>query len=139
LVAPVPLPFGGFYSASKCALEGYTEALRYEVKPFNIRISLVEPGFIKARLAENTQYPAQQIPDYDPWRQRVQEARREREGRAREATVVAECVLSVLESSAPRLRYMEGREARIARLRRVLPASLFERLIRRASHLDAKK
>jgi NAD(P)-dependent dehydrogenase (short-subunit alcohol dehydrogenase family) len=33
------LPFVGFYSASKFALEGYTEALRHEVKPFNIQLT----------------------------------------------------------------------------------------------------
>ena len=32
-----PLPFAGFYSASKFALEGYTEALRHEVKPFHVK------------------------------------------------------------------------------------------------------
>src|SRR5262245_29150488 len=39
------IPFLGIYSASKFALEGYTEALRHEVKPFNIHVSLAEPSF----------------------------------------------------------------------------------------------
>src|SRR5215467_11123678 len=34
------IPFLGIYSASKFALEGYSEALRHEVKPFNIQVSL---------------------------------------------------------------------------------------------------
>jgi short-subunit dehydrogenase len=42
-----PIPFLGIYSATKFALEGYTEALRHEVKPFNIRVSLTEAGFLK--------------------------------------------------------------------------------------------
>src|SRR5262245_34601449 len=41
------IPFMGIYSASKFALEGYTEALRMEVDPFNIHVSLVEAGFLK--------------------------------------------------------------------------------------------
>jgi short-subunit dehydrogenase len=40
------IPFLGIYSASKFALEGYTEALRHEVKPFNIHVSLTEAGFL---------------------------------------------------------------------------------------------
>ncbi len=137
LAGLVPLPFSAFYAASKFALEGYTETLRHEVKPFNIRVSLVEPGFIKTRLAENTRYASQQIPGYDPWRQRVLEARREYVEKAPEPALVAECILSIIESGSPRLRYMVGKEARVARLRRLLPEPLFERGMRRRCHLDA--
>lgn len=38
------LPFQGLYSASKYAIEGYCEALRLEVKPFNIKVVVIEPG-----------------------------------------------------------------------------------------------
>ena len=38
------IPFEGAYTASKHAIEGYSECLSYEVKPFGIEIMLVEPG-----------------------------------------------------------------------------------------------
>ncbi len=38
------LPFQGFYSASKCAIEGYCEALRMEVKPMGIKVVVFRPG-----------------------------------------------------------------------------------------------
>ena len=48
----------GIYSASKFALEGYTEALRHEVKPFGIHVSQVEPGFLKTAMMDKRQVAA---------------------------------------------------------------------------------
>src|SRR6266436_4234186 len=43
----IGIPFQAFYSASKFALEGYGEALAYEVAPFGIQVSLVQPGNVR--------------------------------------------------------------------------------------------
>jgi NAD(P)-dependent dehydrogenase (short-subunit alcohol dehydrogenase family) len=43
----VALPFQAFYTASKFAMEGYGEALAYEVAPFGIDVTLVEPGNVR--------------------------------------------------------------------------------------------
>src|SRR4030042_6865670 len=94
------LPFVGFYSDSKFALEGYTEALRHEVKPFRIKVSLVEPGYIKSHLRQNQQLATDQISDYDPWRKRASGVRREWEERLPEPTLVAECVLCIVGSKS---------------------------------------
>jgi NAD(P)-dependent dehydrogenase (short-subunit alcohol dehydrogenase family) len=135
-----PLPFVGFYSASKFALEGYTEALRHEVKPFHIRVSLVEPGYIKSHLRQNQQFATDQISDYDPWRKRASGVRHEWEERLPEPTLVAECALCIVGSKSPKLRYRVGKEsAQAFWLRRFLPESLFERGVRHTLHLDAKK
>lgn len=42
------MPTMGSYSASKFALEGATEALWYELRPWNIKVSLVQPGFVSS-------------------------------------------------------------------------------------------
>lgn len=93
----LPLAFVGFYSASKFALEGYTEALRHEVEPFHIRVSLVEPGFIKTQLYNKEQLADNPIRDYDPWRQRASEAVRKHRERSLDPERVAEGILRIID------------------------------------------
>jgi NAD(P)-dependent dehydrogenase (short-subunit alcohol dehydrogenase family) len=45
-------PGGGPYHASKHAVEAMSDALRYEVKPFGVRVSVIEPGIIKTKFAD---------------------------------------------------------------------------------------
>jgi short-subunit dehydrogenase len=52
------MPTMALYSASKFALEGATESLWYEVRPWNIKVSLVQPGFIRSDSFQNTVYTA---------------------------------------------------------------------------------
>jgi short chain dehydrogenase len=52
------MPTMAIYSASKFALEGATESLYYEVKPWNIKVTLVEPGFINSNSFENVRLTA---------------------------------------------------------------------------------
>jgi short-subunit dehydrogenase len=133
------LAFTGFYSSSKFALEGYTEALRHEVKPFQIKVSLVEPGFVHTQVRNNIQYAGDPISAYDPWRQRASEAVQKHREKGIEPARVAECILRIIESKSPRLRNIVGKEiARTFFMRRLLPESLFERGARRYLNLDVK-
>lgn len=49
----IGLPYQGMYSATKFATEGLTEALRIEVKPFGIKVVLVEPGDFNTNFSKN--------------------------------------------------------------------------------------
>src|SRR5258708_2857010 len=50
VVGHVAPPYVGVYSASKFALEGLSEALREEVRPFGVEVSLIEPAFVKTHI-----------------------------------------------------------------------------------------
>ena len=131
------IPFLGIYSASKFALEGYTEALRHEVRPFNIHVSMTEAGFLNTPMMNNRQVTAKRTADYDPWRQRALRAIRAYEDRGPGPEVVANTLLDILSSRSPRLRYLVGQQAKsVARLKRLLPAGLYEQGVRRTFSLD---
>src|SRR4030095_908712 len=102
------IPFLGIYSASKFALEGYTEALRHEIKPFNIHVSLTEAGFLKTPMMKHRQLAANRIADYDPWRERALTAIRAYEEKGPGPEVVAETLHEIVSSKSPRLRYLIG-------------------------------
>lgn len=53
LAGLLPMPFQAYYSASKFALEAFCEVLHYEVRPFGIRVYLVQPGDLKTQLTQN--------------------------------------------------------------------------------------
>jgi short-subunit dehydrogenase len=57
------MPTMASYSASKHALEGASEALWYEMKPFGINVSLIQPGFINSHSFQNVYYSDKSHPD----------------------------------------------------------------------------
>lgn len=57
MMGKISLPFFNFYSASKWALEGLFENIRYELKNTNIKVKLIEPGTIKTDFVKNEVRP----------------------------------------------------------------------------------
>ena len=133
----LPAPFMGFYAASKHALEAYSESLDHEVRSLGIRAILVQPAYMRTRLDENTRRAARRVPDYagagDRAAARVSENLRHGE----DPSLVARTILAALRAGRPRLRYPVGRSAhRLARMRSLLPAAMFDRGLRAAFNLD---
>jgi short-subunit dehydrogenase len=131
------IPFMGIYSASKSALEGYSEALRAEVKPFNVHVSVTEAGFLKTPMMNKRQNSTSQLAEYDMWRQRAFNAIRDQEQKAPGPELVSQAILRIIESTRPRFRYLIGSQAKInTRLQQFLPETMFERGKRSVFKLD---
>src|SRR2546426_3993254 len=64
------IPFGGFYTASKFAIEGYSEALWHELRPLGISVSVIEPGFVHTAIGDATQLAQSSLTAYDGVRTR---------------------------------------------------------------------
>jgi NAD(P)-dependent dehydrogenase (short-subunit alcohol dehydrogenase family) len=140
LAGLTPAPFMGMYSASKFALEGYTEALRLEVKPFNIHVSQIEVGFLNSPMIEHRQQAAHQLQVYDSWRQRALTAVRDDEAKGPGPELVAETILKIIANPSPRLRYVIGRQAKlVSRLRQFLPEGVYQQGVRHSFGLDREK
>ena len=56
LAGLVAIPYQAFYCASKHAIEAYTEALRMEMKPFGVHVSMIEPGDFATSFTDNRQH-----------------------------------------------------------------------------------
>ena len=57
-------PFHAFYSASKFGVEGFTEALRHEVKPFGIHVSILQPGCFRTKVVEHARQSKNRLEVY---------------------------------------------------------------------------
>jgi len=129
----IALPFQGMYCASKFAVEGMTEALRMEVKPFGIQVSLVEPGDFHTAFTQNRGRVAAsgEGSAYGAQMQISLGIMERDEQRGPAPIAVARLIEKIIAARHPRLRYSVGMfHQRLALLlHRLLPASLFERII----------
>jgi NAD(P)-dependent dehydrogenase (short-subunit alcohol dehydrogenase family) len=139
LAGVLGLPFSGLYSASKFALEGMSESLRHEVRPFGIRVVLIEPGDFQSRLplARHTVAAAAQNPTYQAAFAAAKVQQDKDEAGAPTPEPVAALVERVLRDPAPALRYSVGMLGQriVVPLKRFLPQRLFEWALRRALNL----
>ncbi len=126
----VALPFQAFYSASKFAMEGYGEALAYEVGPFGIQVTLVEPGNVRTDFTANRRDAAAPAGE-DPYREAATRAvtkMGEDEARGVAPGEVAAVVERVLEARrAPRRVSVGKMGERVGILaKRLMPSRAFE-------------
>jgi NAD(P)-dependent dehydrogenase (short-subunit alcohol dehydrogenase family) len=123
-------PFFSAYAASKHALEAYTEGLRYEVQPFDIRVSLVEPGYFKTNIIQTIETPDRIVEVYEARRQQATALDRLSLQYARDPILVARTMAHIIHSRSPRLRYAVGLDAQVmTTAKRVLPFAAVERFI----------
>jgi short-subunit dehydrogenase len=134
------IPFSPFYSATKFALEGYSEALWHELRPLGIAVTLIEPQFVQTRLTEDAPIVAGPLSAYDGTRKQAIAAMDRAVEGGLPPEQVARCVLRVIESRAPGLRYRVGADAKwLPRLKNVAPWTFYAAGVRRAFGLQSSE
>jgi NAD(P)-dependent dehydrogenase (short-subunit alcohol dehydrogenase family) len=134
----VSYPLLGPYAASKYALEAVTDALRLELLPDGISVTLIEPGPIKTPVWEKSRAASQLLtqsvaPDlaarYGPLREKLRTATERSVAAGLEPTAVSAAVERALTARRPRIRQVIGRNARLGLLLKLLPDRWSDRLI----------
>lgn len=125
-------PAEGIYCATKHALEGYFDVLRVETSALGVRSALVQPGFVKTKLAERARSVQHPLALYDGLRSALRTALHHDVAAGVSPELVAECVSRIVSNPAPNARYLVGKEAAKLRwLKTALPTRLFEWGLRR--------
>jgi NAD(P)-dependent dehydrogenase (short-subunit alcohol dehydrogenase family) len=124
----VALPYQAMYSASKFALEGLSESLRMEVRPFGIRVVIIEPGEHQTAITENRQIT--EISD-GPYGGSFRAALKKTEHGEQSGPPperIARLLYRIVNQRNPSLRYAVGAPVELGAvwLKRLLPYSLVE-------------
>jgi NAD(P)-dependent dehydrogenase (short-subunit alcohol dehydrogenase family) len=129
------------YNASKFAIAGIAESLRHELRPFGIKVSLVEPGGVKTAIWEKGQAYADELEErlpkeaFERYRLLIEGLRKGVEFQMRHAIgadKVADTIMHALESPRPRARYLVGRDAAVVGVTtRLLPDRVRDALVHR--------
>jgi NAD(P)-dependent dehydrogenase (short-subunit alcohol dehydrogenase family) len=130
----IGFPLYSLYQASKFAVEGFTEALVYELEPFGIRLKLIEPGFIRTdfhtRSMDRAEDPG--MPEYRDFvaKTAARQGGLEKQGSPPEKA--AKVIYRAAVSRSSRLRYAVGSDAKLVLfLRAALPFRVFRAIFRR--------
>jgi NAD(P)-dependent dehydrogenase (short-subunit alcohol dehydrogenase family) len=106
--------FVAAYAASKFGLEGWMESLRFDVAPYGIRTTIVEPGFFRTELLEDasTTWPALSIDDYASRTAQTKAAWKSMNGKqGGDPARLAKALLTVIGQVEPPLRWVAGADA----------------------------
>jgi NAD(P)-dependent dehydrogenase (short-subunit alcohol dehydrogenase family) len=146
IAGKVAWPLFGPYSASKFALEGMSDALRLELRPFGIHVAVIEPGYIPTNMGRASQEVsseyasrARQSPYarvyqgfFEQWKKTTAQPK---------YTPVdcARVILRAMRETPPKPRYTVTRRARVLSVaKRLLPDTVFDRRTLRAMGLDRR-
>lgn len=132
-------PLGAWYHATKHALEGWSDCLRLELKPFGIDVVIVQPGIIKTEFADVMTGPMLQRSGVGPYGELARKVAKGAEngmekGKGSKPEVIAELVSKAVHARRPRTRYAGGFLAKpVMWLRIYLGDRFFDKMIMKAA------
>jgi NAD(P)-dependent dehydrogenase (short-subunit alcohol dehydrogenase family) len=133
-----PQPFMAAYVSTKHAVEGFSESLDHEVREYGIRVLLVEPGPLKTPFDANVVQADTPLPVYARQRRTFDEVWAESLRGGDDPAVVAKVIVAAATARNPKMRHPAGSFAgRISVLRRIVPARIFDKSVRKLNRMPA--
>ncbi|HEX7279210.1 MAG TPA: SDR family oxidoreductase [Solirubrobacterales bacterium] len=136
----IAFPFAGAYHVSKFGTEAMGDVFRQELRPWNLKVSIVEPGSIDTPIWERGQRKGEEIEAKSPQTKELYGNAIEKFRKLIEDTAergippekVAKAIGHALESKRPKSRYLVGLDAKLqARLVPLIPTSVVDRVVAR--------
>ena len=138
VVGFLPSPYMAAYSASKHAIEGYSESLDHEIREYGIRALLVEPAYTNTGFESNSPRPDTPLQVYADRRRAFDVMIETAVKNGDDPATVAKVIVTAATDPTPKLRYTAGPMAGRGRtLRRIAPARVFDKQIRKLNQLAA--
>jgi NAD(P)-dependent dehydrogenase (short-subunit alcohol dehydrogenase family) len=140
----ISFPFTGAYHAAKFGTEAIGDAFRQELRPWGLRVAIVEPGSIDTPIWDRGQRTSEEVETRSPQTNllygaaiaKYRELVRATAERGIPPEKVAKAIAHALESDRPRTRYLVGLDAKVqARLKPFIPMPLFDRIVARTMGL----
>lgn len=125
-------PMGGWYYASKFAMEAISDSLRLEVKQFGINVIVIEPGGIKTEWGSIADATMMQASNNSPYTKLAHKAHRATalQNKLPEPIVIAKLIKKAIETKHPKARYVKGFMAKpILFLKRWCSDKMFDKLV----------
>lgn len=132
VVGRFTIPLYSLYCSSKWALEGFSEALQYELKQFDIQVKLVEPAAIRTDFHGRSLkvFENDKVKGYNDMENTILTGMKQRNKKAPGPEIVAEKVFEAATDGKNKLRYPTGKGAKIVlSARKILPTSWFNKIV----------
>jgi short-subunit dehydrogenase len=122
------------YHSTKWAVEGFSEALQHEIRQFNIKVKIIEPGPIKTDFYDRSQDLTKKegLTAYDHYIEKVMPNMQKAGEKAPDGSLVAEVIYNAVTDGSWKLRYTANSRGILA-LRKLLPDALFFWTVRQAT------
>jgi len=130
----ITIPLQTLYHATKWGVDGFSESLQYELRQFNIKVKIIQPGVIKTDFLGRsmTMTSIDNMKDYHPYCHKVIQNLMKNGEKGTSPKGVAQTIYRAATDKKSKLRYPTGNSKGMVYIRKLLPVSLYRALIQSA-------